>query len=82
MQPSPPGENLGVLNAFLDSYFEIQKDPVRHAIQVDRVEVTEAMRDQFREDLREFHPELVELEIAAMRPQPATPQPPLDGATQ
>ncbi|NMX66205.1 hypothetical protein HBO15_02505 [Pseudomonas sp. WS 5111] len=77
-----PGENLGVLNAFLDSYFEIQKDPIRHAVQVDRVEVTEAMRDQFREDLWEFHPELVEQEIAAMRPQPATPQAPLDGATQ
>lgn len=64
-----PGENLGTLNAFLNSYFEVQKDPVRHAIQVDRVEVTDAMREQFRADLWEFHPELIELEIESMQPQ-------------
>ena len=77
-----PGENLGILNAFLDSYFEIQKDPIRHAVQVDRVEVTEAMRDQFREDLWEFHPELIEQEIVAMRPQPLPEIRPIDGAAQ
>ncbi|MFK3797138.1 SbcC/MukB-like Walker B domain-containing protein [Pseudomonas sp. NPDC088444] len=75
-----PGENLGILNAFLNSYFEIQKDPIRHAVQVDRVELTDAMRDQFREDLWEFHPELIEQEIASMRQPPKTQQPPSEGA--
>lgn len=77
-----PGENLGILNAFLDSYFEIQKDPVRHAVQVDRVEVTEAMRDQFREDLWEFHPELIEQEIASMRSQALPVSAGINGASQ
>lgn len=62
-----PGENLGTLNAFLNCYFEIQKDPVRHAIQVDRFEVTELMREQFREDLWEFNPELLEQELEAIK---------------
>ncbi|WP_447754577.1 SbcC/MukB-like Walker B domain-containing protein [Pseudomonas nicosulfuronedens] len=62
-----PGENLGTLNAFLDCYFEVQKDPVRHTIQIDRVEVTAAMREQFRVDLWEFNPELIEQELEAMR---------------
>ncbi|HHN3679115.1 TPA: SbcC/MukB-like Walker B domain-containing protein, partial [Pseudomonas aeruginosa] len=76
-----PGENLGILNAFLDSYFEIQKDPVRHAVQVDRVEVTEAMREQFREDLWEFHPELIEQEIASMRSQASQTSDRISGVT-
>ncbi|WP_110947766.1 SbcC/MukB-like Walker B domain-containing protein [Pseudomonas bohemica] len=75
-----PGENLGILNAFLDSYFEIQKDAVRHVVQVDRMEVTAAMRDQFREDLWEFHPELVEEEILAIRNQSNGSQRLADGA--
>lgn len=75
-----PGENLGILNAFLDNYFEIQKDAVRHAVQIDRVEVTQAMRDQFREDLWEFHPELIEEELVSMRAQSKGPQISPDGA--
>ncbi|HHH9110726.1 TPA: SbcC/MukB-like Walker B domain-containing protein [Pseudomonas aeruginosa] len=62
-----PGENLGTLTAFLHRYFEIQKDPVRHTIQVEEFRVSEAMRQQFREDLWEFHPELLEQEIEAVR---------------
>ncbi|WP_275629333.1 SbcC/MukB-like Walker B domain-containing protein [Pseudomonas sp. 273] len=68
-----PGENLGTLNAFLNCYFEIQKDPVRHTIQVDRVEVSEAMREQFRVDLWEFNPDLIEQEIEAMRSKAIVP---------
>ncbi|MCK9747094.1 hypothetical protein LT699_10860 [Pseudomonas syringae pv. syringae] len=75
-----PGENLGILNAFLDSYFEIQKDAVRHVVQVDRVKVTQAMRDQFREDLWEFHPELIEEEMLSMRAQSNGPSLSPDGA--
>ncbi|TLP64932.1 MULTISPECIES: SbcC/MukB-like Walker B domain-containing protein [Pseudomonas] len=75
-----PGENLGILNAFLDNYFEIQKDAVRHAVQVDRVDVTQAMRDQFREDLWEFHPELIEEEMLSMKAKSNGPQISPDGA--
>jgi uncharacterized protein YPO0396 len=75
-----PGENLGILNAFLDNYFEIQKDAVRHAVQVDRMDVTQAMRDQFRENLWEFHPELIEEEMLSMKAKSNGPQISPDGA--
>lgn len=68
-----PGENLGTLTAFLHRYFEIQKDPVRHTIQVEEFKVSEAMRQQFREDLWEFHPELLEQELEAVRARAALP---------
>jgi chromosome segregation protein len=77
-----PGENLGTLNAFLNSYFEVQKDPVRHAIQVDRVSVTEAMREEFKADLWEFHPELIELEKEVMLSAQLQSQGPLNGASE
>ncbi len=64
-----PGENLGTLTAFLHRYYEIQKDPDRHIIQVEERRVSEAMRQQFREDLWEFHHELLEQELIAVRQQ-------------
>ncbi|MCY1295199.1 hypothetical protein D9M70_445280 [compost metagenome] len=70
-----PGENLGTLTAFLHRYFEIQKDPVRHTIQVEEFRISEAMREQFREDLWEFHPELLEQELEAVRMRAALPAP-------
>jgi uncharacterized protein YPO0396 len=65
-----PGENLPTLTAFLHRYFEIMKDETRHVIQVEERRVSEAMRDQFREDLWEFHPELLEAELLAVRQEP------------
>ena len=62
-----PGENLATLTAFLNRYFEIQKDPDLHVIEVQERRVSEAMRMQFREDLWEFHPELLEQELQRVR---------------
>ena len=62
-----PGENLATLTAFLNRYFEIQKDPDLHVIEVQERQVSEAMRMQFREDLWEFHPELLEQELDRVR---------------
>lgn len=62
-----PGENLPTLTAFLHRYFEIMKDETRHAIQVEERWVSEAMREQFREDMWEYHPELLEAEMLAVR---------------
>ena len=62
-----PGENLPTLTAFLHRYFEIMKDETRHVIQVEERRVSEAMREQFREDMWEYHPELLEAELLAVR---------------
>lgn len=62
-----PGENLPTLTAFLHRYYEIQKDPDRHVIEVKERLVSEGMRLQYREDLWEFHPELLEDELNAVR---------------
>lgn len=69
-----PGENLPTLTAFLHRYFEIMKDETRHVIQVEERRVSEAMREQFREDMWEYHPELLEAELLAVRQEP-TAQP-------
>lgn len=68
-----PGENLATLTAFLHRYFEIQKDPDLHVIEVQERRVSDAMRMQFREDLWEFHPELLEQELARVRREPVLP---------
>ena len=65
-----PGENLPTLTAFLHRYFEIMKDETRHVIQVEEHKVSEAMREQFREDMWEYHPELLEAELLAVRQEP------------
>jgi chromosome segregation protein len=68
-----PGENLATLTAFLNRYFEIQKDPDLHVIEVQERRVSEAMRLQFREDLWEFHPELLEQELERVRREVVAP---------
>lgn len=65
-----PGENLPTLTAFLHRYFEIMKDETSHVIQVEERRVSEAMREQFREDMWEYHPELLEAELLAVRQEP------------
>jgi len=65
-----PGENLPTLTAFLHRYFEIMKDETRHVIQVEERRVSEAMREQFREDMWEYHPELLEAELLAIHQEP------------
>ena len=39
-------------------------------IQVEEHKVSEAMREQFREDMWEYHPELLETELLAVRQEP------------
>lgn len=65
-----PGENLPTLTAFLHGYYEIMKDETRHVIQVEERRVSEAMREQFREDMWEYRPELLEAELLAVRQEP------------
>jgi chromosome segregation protein len=68
-----PGENLPILTAFLHSYYEIMKDPIHHSIETQERGVSEEMREQFKADLWEFNPELLDEEIRRLRPQPPTP---------
>lgn len=68
-----PGENLPTLTAFLHRYFEIMKDETRHVIHVEERRVSAAMREQFREDMWEYHPELLEAELLAVRQEPLAP---------
>ena len=62
-----PGENLGTLTAFLHRYYDILRDADNNAIFLDGHDVSQQVREQFREDLPEFNPALVEQEIAAAR---------------
>lgn len=68
-----PGDKLPTLNAFLHRYYEIMKDEFRHVIHVEDRRVTEAMREMHREDYWEFHPELLEAELVAVRQEPIAP---------
>jgi len=43
------------------------KDETNHSIQVEERRVSEAMREQFREDMWEYHPELLDDELLAVR---------------
>ena len=61
-----PGENLGTLNAFLDRYFDILRDPERNVLRLQGHDVAEEVRAMFREDLPEFNPDLVAEEIRSM----------------
>ncbi|MBX9906108.1 MAG: AAA family ATPase [Burkholderiales bacterium] len=65
-----PGENLGTLTAFLHRYYDILRDADNNAIMLEGHDVSAQVRTQFREDLPEFNPTLVEEEVAAMRSRP------------
>jgi uncharacterized protein YPO0396 len=62
-----PGENLGTLTAFLHRYYDILRDADNNALFLDGHDVSQQVREQFREDLPEFNPALVDQEIAAAR---------------
>lgn len=66
-----PGENLGILTAFLRRYYDILRDPENNTVQFEGHSVSEDIRTQFKEDLPEFNPNLVEQEIEAMRTEAA-----------
>lgn len=62
-----PGENLGTLTAFLHRYYDILRDADNNAIFLEGHDISQQVREQFREDLPEFNPAIVEQEIAAAR---------------
>jgi energy-coupling factor transporter ATP-binding protein EcfA2 len=62
-----PGENLGILTAFLHRYYDILRDVDNNAIMIEGREVLPETRAMFREDLPEFNPGLVDQELATMR---------------
>ena len=62
-----PGENLGILTAFLHRYYDILRDVDNNAVMIEGREVLPETRDLFREDLPEFNPGLIERELATMR---------------
>lgn len=70
-----PGENLGILTAFLHRYYDIMRDPRTNVIHLEGRDVSEESRELFRSDLPEFHPELVEEEMRDLWPL----KPPHDG---
>ncbi len=62
-----PGHNKALLAAFTDVYYSIQRNPINNALLIDRRLVSEKVRDLMRSDLPQFHPEIVEAEIQAVR---------------
>lgn len=58
-----PGENLGILTAFLHRYYDILRDIDNNTIMLEGRPVSDAIRALFREDLPEFNPALIDEEI-------------------
>lgn len=61
-----PGENLGILMSYLHQYYEIARDPIGNAVELTGHFVSEETRIEYREDLPEFNPELIEMELRAI----------------
>ncbi|WP_321781674.1 SbcC/MukB-like Walker B domain-containing protein [Burkholderia pyrrocinia] len=61
-----PGENLGILTAFLHCYYDILRDVDNNAVMIEHRDVPPETRALFRADLPEFNPELIDREIAVM----------------
>jgi len=72
-----PGENLGILTAFLHRYYDILRDVDNNAVMIEGREVLSETRAMFREDLPEFNPGLVDQELAVMRRDAAQVQGPV-----
>jgi chromosome segregation ATPase len=62
-----PGENLGILTAFLHRYYDILRDIENNAVLIEGHDVSADVREQFRAEVPEFNPALVERELLAMR---------------
>lgn len=69
-----PGENEGILMAFIDRYYDILKDPVLNAVALEGHNVATDINEMHREDLIEFHPELLATETARIRATPVLQQ--------
>jgi archaellum component FlaC len=66
-----PGENKGALDAFLHRYYDVLRDPVNNSLRFEGHDVGVDTRLAMRADLPEFHPELIDEELATMELQPA-----------
>lgn len=64
---SSPGENEGVLMAFLDRHYNIMSDPDLHVIALEGHDISKEINETFRFDLPEFNPILIAAEISRMR---------------
>lgn len=62
-----PGENQGVLNAFMHRYYDIIRDTDRNVVFVEGHDITQDMRDMFMSDDPDMHPELVHGEVNRIR---------------
>ena len=62
-----PGEHIGTLTAFLHRYYEIQRDVYNNTVSLEKYDITPEARDLYREDLPEFHPELLAKELASIK---------------
>ena len=60
------GEAQGTLNAFLDRYYDIMRDPERNVVLLEGHDVSAEVRETFRFDLPDFHPELIAAEVESM----------------
>jgi chromosome segregation protein len=58
-----PGENKGALDAFLNSYYDVMRDPSTQTVIFERHEISDETRMFMRQDLPEFNPELIDREI-------------------
>lgn len=63
-----PGENLGILTAFLHRYYDIMRDAKTNVIYLEGHDVTQEARELFRSDLPEFNPELLDEEMRKFPP--------------
>jgi hypothetical protein len=61
-----PGENKAMLEAFLDRYYDVLRDPVSNTLHIKGHDVTAEARELLRADLPEFHPELIDRELILM----------------
>lgn len=61
------GDAIGTLTAFLDRYYDIMRDPYQNIIVLQGHDIDQRMRDMFRSDMVEFHPELIDEEMERLR---------------
>ena len=70
-----PGENLGMLTAFLHRYYNILRDVDNNSVELTGRDVSLETREMFRDDLPEFNPELMEQELLIVKAAASQSQP-------
>lgn len=62
-----PGENQGILNAFLHRYYDVTRDVGNNTVMLKGHSISSEIKELHRADLLEFNPALVEEEMELMR---------------